>query len=585
LAAKNRELFLPQQLSWNNSMSKLVRFAQNPVLHWFIIILLIIYQVVRLVVFVNTYGGIEHDSGWFLGLARSLAETGTYTTMVSTMPDPAIGTGFDINHEFFQIQDEEGRVYFFVEGTVGPTQIIPDAFIIKLFGSGFWQFRAASLLFYFLFLILASWLLFLMGGFWAAFLFQIILILYPHLSVFLGYESLGEVPMVICILFSYFLFSRAITLEEHRAWSFFLSGLFASLAVMSKVIALLALTSLGIVWIILFFKKKVTLKEGIVVSIGFISLPLILESVQLITLTHKFGFDVYLKHAQQGLDFFVSGSGVEGETTKGAEFFWYKLFLISEISHPAPILSLVTLMVIAIGGPFLIRYLQNNKQYQSLVALIWTGWLVHSLWFIFRAETGWVRRYWVALILGVLVLSLLWGVLLRRARELPGWSNISLFVALTLLVGINFYSHGYAARLFISEDIVDYWHQKHLAAPQTQLPSMIIPRAEQEDAAAALKQIPAAGRVFYPVRHKSAEMAAVSGRILYPIERRPLMPSVRDDVLLVGPSLISPWAKLMERPMSQEEHKIIINSIRERVKRECHQIVFENDYYIICSLN
>jgi hypothetical protein len=564
---------------------KLASFLQSSVLHKFIIALLVIYQVIRLIIFANTYGGVEHDGGWFLGLARSLAETESYTTMVSTMPDPAIRTGTDVSQKYFQIQDDEGRIYFFIQGTVGPTQIIPDAVFIKLFGSGFWQFRAASLLFYLLFLVLASWLLFSMGGFWAAFLFQIILILYPHLSVFLGYESLGEVPMITCILFSFALFSRAITLEEHRTRAFFLSGLAASLAVMSKVIALLALASLGFVWAFLFFKKKVTLKEGIIVFVGFISLPIISELVQLITLTRNFGFDIYLKHAQQGLEFFASGSGIEGEAAKGAEFFWYKLFLISEISHPAPMLSFIMLMAITVGGPFLIRYFRNNRQYQSLVALLWGGWMIHTLWFILRAENGWVRRYWVALILGILIFSLLWGVLLRRAKEAPGWLSISLFIALTLFIGVNFYSHGYAARILISQDIVDYWHQKHLAAPHTQLPSMIILREEQEAAAAAINQLPASGRVFYPERHKSAEMAAVSGRILYPIERRPLMPAAQGDVVLVGPSLVSPWAKLMERPMTPEEHEIIIDSVRARVKSECPQVLFENDYYLICSLD
>ena len=197
-------------------MRKIIDFFQKKYIQWTLIAILILYQMIRLIAFVNVYGGIEHDAGWFLGVARSLAETGSFTTMVSTMPDPAVVAGLDINREFFQIQDEHGRVYFFVEGTTGPTQIIPDAIIIKLFGSGFWQFRTASLLFYLLCLILVSWLLFSMSGFWATFLFHAILFFYPHLSVFLGYEALGEVPLITCVLLSFFLYAKATTLERNR---------------------------------------------------------------------------------------------------------------------------------------------------------------------------------------------------------------------------------------------------------------------------------------------------------------------------------------------------------------------------------
>jgi len=121
-------------------MSRIANFYQHKNFHLLLIIILIIYQMVRLVAFVNIYGGIETDGGWFLATARSLAETGTYTSMVSTMPNPAVSAGIDINGEFFQMQAPDGRVYFFVEGTVGPTQVFLDALIIKLFGSGFWQF-------------------------------------------------------------------------------------------------------------------------------------------------------------------------------------------------------------------------------------------------------------------------------------------------------------------------------------------------------------------------------------------------------------------------------------------------------------
>ncbi len=544
-----------------------------------------IYQLVRLLVFINTYDGVEHDSGWFLGVARSLTETGTYTSLVNTMPHPEIKAGPDINQEFFQVQDDSGRIYFFIEGTVGPTQVFADALVIKLFGSGFWQFRTASLFFYFGFLVLASWMLFLMGGFWATFLLHGVLFFYPHLSVFLGYESLGEIPMVTCVLFSFLFFAMAATSEKYRVRYFLLSGLLAGLAVMAKVIALLSLTSLVFLWMILFFRKKVNLQEGIITFLGSISLPLISEVVQMITITRLFGFDNYLRHAQQGLNFFVSGSGIEGETGKGMEFLLYKTFLISEISHPNRVLSFMTLIVIAVGGMYLIWHFRKNRLYQYLATLIWGGWLIHTLWFILRAENGWVRRYWLALILGGVLLSLLWSVLLKLAQKTPNWVTVSLAVVLTGVIGLNLYGQKHVATFFISDHLVDDWYQKHLAAPQTQLPSIIIPRAQQNAAVVALAQVSASGRVFYPENYKSAELAALSGRIFYPIQQRQLMPAAPGDVMIIGPNVISPWRKPHEAPISQAEQQTFVNGLREEVRRTCPQIILENDYYMICALD
>jgi hypothetical protein len=121
------------------------------------------YQLIRLVVFINVYGGVEHDSGWFLGLARSLAETGRYATMVSTIADPTPG-GHENIYGQYNVQDEQGRVYFFTESGVYGAGIIPNAIIIKLFGAGFWQYRAGPLLFFLAGLLLVSYLLYRFGG-------------------------------------------------------------------------------------------------------------------------------------------------------------------------------------------------------------------------------------------------------------------------------------------------------------------------------------------------------------------------------------------------------------------------------------
>jgi len=121
------------------------------------------YQLVRVITFANVYGGIEHDSGWFLTVSRSLAERGTYTTLVSTIVDPTVPG--DINIDFkFNIQDRDGRIWFFTGSGTGPASIVPNAIILKIFGYNFWALRAGPLLFYVLLLLLIALSLYRLGG-------------------------------------------------------------------------------------------------------------------------------------------------------------------------------------------------------------------------------------------------------------------------------------------------------------------------------------------------------------------------------------------------------------------------------------
>ncbi|MCP4371887.1 MAG: hypothetical protein GY797_27785, partial [Deltaproteobacteria bacterium] len=115
-------------------------FYRNKNIQWVLIVIPILYHLIRLITFVNVYGGLEHDSGWSLGTSRLLAETGSYASIVSSVVDPTPGGNLNV-HNRYKVQDEAGRIYF-APDSIGPGAIIPNAIIIKLFGPGFWQYRA-----------------------------------------------------------------------------------------------------------------------------------------------------------------------------------------------------------------------------------------------------------------------------------------------------------------------------------------------------------------------------------------------------------------------------------------------------------
>ena len=160
----------------------------------FVTLILTSFQLVRIVSFVSIYGGVEHYSGWFLSISRSLAEQGTYTTMVSTIVNPAVVGDINIDQKF-NIQAPDGRIWFFAGNGNGPISIVANAVVLKIFGTDFWALRAGPLIFYTLFLLLAAYILYRLAGSWAIILFNAFLIFYPHISVFLGTRLQVKCPV------------------------------------------------------------------------------------------------------------------------------------------------------------------------------------------------------------------------------------------------------------------------------------------------------------------------------------------------------------------------------------------------------
>ncbi|MCB0181244.1 MAG: hypothetical protein KDI62_23665, partial [Anaerolineae bacterium] len=171
-------------------MKRINALTQTKLFLIIIVMILTAYQLWRIIAFINVYGGIEHDGGWMLSISRSLAETGAYTTLVSTIADPNVPGDINVDQKF-DIQAADGRIWFFTGNGIGPASIVPDALVLKVFGSSFWALRAGPLIFFTLFLLLTAYLLYELAGIWAVILFNAYLFFYPHLSIFLSYEAMG----------------------------------------------------------------------------------------------------------------------------------------------------------------------------------------------------------------------------------------------------------------------------------------------------------------------------------------------------------------------------------------------------------
>lgn len=553
-------------------------------------LILTAYQLVRVIAFVNVYGGIEHDSGWFLGVSRSLAEQGTYTSMVSMIVDPALsgGTFPDEFYQNFNIQAADGRIWFFTASTTGPASVGLNALVLKLFGTSFWTLRAGPLIFYMLFLLIVAYTLYQLAGWEAILLFHLFLFCYPRLSIFLSYEAIGEVPAIVFLIWAYLVLAAAIQIENHRLRYFFAAGLIAGLAVNTKLLALLSVSGMlaWLGWLWLFRQKRVKLWELIGLGTGVVLVQVVWELIHLVILTWLTNFALYLRHAQERFDILISGgSGLGEQPHTGVAFMWRKFFMLEEIAHPEHAVTIVIFACVLLGGAFLVWLWQRSHSYrQELAAFIWLGWLTNMAWFVFLAKTGWPRHYWSGLILAVMILCVLPIILIRLWRQtsvdwpdraFARWVAAGLGILTLSLMSWGFVSQQHVWGFFLPDEIVPYWlEQRFKYIDNVGLPWILIPRADQSEVVDYINHMPAAANVYYPYGHKGAEIPPLTGRVNYPLKRR-AYPGVTPhpaDILLIPSFIVSSWT----------HDRVMRENLLNVVKRGCPQPVLENDNYMIC---
>ncbi len=564
------------------------RLSLNQFFVLVITLILTVYQLIRVIGFANVYGGIEHDSGWFLGASRSLAERGQYTALVSTIENPAKVAGIDVDQKF-NIQDSDGRIWFFTGNGTGPGSIIPNALVIRLFGTGFWALRAGPLLFYTLLLLIAAYAMYRLVGWGAVVLFHLFLFFYPRLSIFLSYEAMGEVTAMFYIILAYFVFALAVS-QPNRRWRYFMgAGLIGGLAISTKLLALLSVSGILIWagWLYLSRQNWVRLKELIILSCGMILPQFIYELIQLIVLVRLTNLELYLRHAQQRLVFVLDdGSGLGLRVHSGAEFMWRKFFMLAEISNRKEWVVIVIFTTILLGGIFLWLVWHKDNFKIGLVAPIWLGWLMNTFWFVSLAKTGWPRHFWFGLILAVMLLCVITFALIQLGWHKSDWQVFKphqftpMAVGMLLLVFFGWAGSNqpYIWGFFLPKEIVPYWlEQRFDYINLSGLPWILIPRQDETAVVDYINHMPLEANVYYPALdfgHKAAEIAVQTGRIQYPFTRRgyPGVKAHPADVLIIPSSIISEW-----RFSSATRQELLALAVQT-----CPEPVLKNENYILC---
>jgi hypothetical protein len=538
-----------------------------------LISLFILYQMVRIIAFANVYGGVEHDSGWALGIARSVAERGTYTSLTSTVVKPHVQTDLNRDNQF-TIQDGEGREYFFVGQTIGPGAILPNALVFKLFGVGFWQSRLAPLIFFCLFLILSSLILYSIQGLVSILVFHLYLFFFPQLYIFLGYEVFGEIPSMVYILISFILFVKATQATKRRSAWYFASGLFAGLAINTRLATIIIFGSMALVWLMLYWQKKATWRNAFMVIAGELFIATLWQLAIFMSLIQITELAAYINHVWGRFEFFYRSIKGITPVAEGLELFLLKALILSEISHSSLWISLLLALVTGLGGMVLIRHFWSAPGRRAMLMLLWLAWLIYTIWFLNGPKNAWVRYYWYGLVWMVMLLALMAGVMINQLRVKPTLANMAGSLFLALLFLFSFSSQPQAISFLIMPELIEIWQQRQLATKDTYLPWIIVPRAEQEQVAEFIRKLPPEAHIYYPEGHKTAELSFLTNRIFYTLPRRSFIGPQPNDTLVVGPAIISPWKK------EQQQRQDILAT----TYRECPAIVLETTNYIICAV-
>jgi len=246
----------------------------------------------RYFLFISTQDvGIEHDSGWYLGVVRNVVEKGIYASYTNSIAVSDKSGSYPSIFGRFSTQDKNGFIYFPAGVTVGPGYIIPQALFLKFFGYGWIQYRIWPFIAFCLLIPLIFLVVFQLGSFFGLLFFQIWLWFYPQLLLNQSYEALSEHIALLYLLLGYVLFQKVFHSKNKAIFSI-LAGFCFGLSIQTKSLYLLGVV-VPIIWIIYSSIKEKQFKYCLLFIVSFLLPTIIFELYRLVVLCSQFGFAAY----------------------------------------------------------------------------------------------------------------------------------------------------------------------------------------------------------------------------------------------------------------------------------------------------
>lgn len=531
----------------------------------------------RILYFAGNFGGVEHDSGWYLGMAENLARRGIYASYTNTIGEEGVGAHPSI-HGRFSVQDANGYIYFPAGVTAGPGYVVPEAIVLKFFGSGWWQYRGWPLFSFFLLLAISFLVVWRIGGFAAFFMFALWLWAVPQFTTAFAFESFGE-DIAFLYLLAGFLFAHYVFTHKRKVTVMFLSGVCLSLAYLTKNLYALAITGIAgyFLWDVVIHRKEklYLLKKWSIFLIGLALLPVLFQVYERWFLLSHFG-EAGLHAVQEDyrLHFASNGSGIENlKNLSGLDWnFVYKKILIwmdVAITQPFLVWSLLLLFPIII-----FKYIHKNQR--VFLGSLYIAMVVSFGWFVVLSPAGWARHAWQAVMIGMMLLSIGIGVLFRRCTS---WGERALFafiVAVILIPSLQLKSITMSP--ILTDETIFQWRSVSMVRGINGFPSNDILSYSDQNSLVQFfhEHIGTKDRVYYVGWFLNAEVSPLVDKVFYTLDRYMALHDSNPDggksYAIFGPYQQGMW--------SMEPQGYIVG----KTNQLCDQIVYQNPSYLLCTL-
>lgn len=545
-------------------------FKNRKIIYIFIVLITSLF-LLRSIIFSSQFGSLEHDSGWYLGVARNLAERGLYASYTNTIKKEGAGVHPSI-HGRFSVQDNEGFSYFPAGVTVGPAYLFPEALMMKLFGYGWWQFRLWPLVSFFGLLLVAFLIIYRLGGILGLVLFQVWLWVTPHITTQFAYESYGEhVALFYLLLSFYFIFLGQRTEKKKLFYS--LSGVFLSLSFLTKYQFLLAGFAFIVLAIWQFIKtpnRSITLRKWIIWLV-FLLLPILaFELYRFVFLVTRFGIESW--HAV--ISDFIIHFKSNGSGLNIANVNWEFMGLKSAFWKEAGVVPVIAWCTTLLSP--LIRLKEKDEKMRVLFLLLFASFLSTTIWFILFASFGWVRHVWPGLIIGMILISAFVGYFWndKRVRGAP-----FLFVIFVLSSSFFLNKEKFEPRLGLNQKVIDEWDAGRYESGLQGLPANpFIALSDQEGLVNYFNlNIKDEDKIYYLGWFLVAEAPPLVDKVFYSLDRyleigQAEGPGGGKSYLIIG-------------PYQKGKYSLVSKSYYPRkVTGLCEKVVFENTSYALCTL-
>ena len=539
--------------------------------------LLSLVFVIKVIFFVGPYAGIEHDSGWYLGIAKNLADRGIYASYTNTIESDGVGAFPSIHHRY-SVQDKDGYSYLPGGITVGPGYVIPEAILLRIFGNGWWQYRLWPLL-SFAFLLIASFALSLrLGGRLVTACAVIWLWSIPQFTTQFAFEALSEQTALFYLILSFVLCAYALTTStKKRNICWLAAGVLFALAVLTKLLLLLAGVSFFVLAILDLFSnaenKRSWFTRWSLLFLGFLIPNILFELYQFLVLYSRFGMEGYVAIWK---DFFIhfQQDTKGGQSSLALHFLLQKADVWRLIGFRWPIFAWFGL---GVGASFLPK--DRYPFRRNFLVLSYVTIAITMLWFIKSDPAGWGRHAWHALYIGLFLLS---GIFVEGIRFFlfhPNPRMKWLSLLLVVFVAVGFRTGFFDFSAFLDEGTVAKWRELRIDGELQGLPSNpIVTLWHQQEVVEFFKRvIRSEDQIYYWDQFLVAEISPLVDRVFYPLGRyvsRQKSANRGDgkNYVIFGPYQIGPNAMISS--------ETVVNAMNHM----CAKMRLSNPEYVVCEL-